>query len=49
MGFFHLEGYRPTLGVDTTSADGRSFEVDGAYWEQQASAYIIRAVMVVHR
>ncbi|MGA9350963.1 MAG: hypothetical protein WBW48_19460 [Anaerolineae bacterium] len=46
MGFLHLEGYRPTLGVDTTSADRRSFEVDGAYWEQQASDYMIRAVVV---
>ncbi|MDH7484850.1 MAG: hypothetical protein QHJ81_01080 [Anaerolineae bacterium] len=48
VGFFHLENYRPTLGIDTTFADGRSFEVDGAYWEQQASDYMIRAV-VVHR
>ncbi|MGA9347722.1 MAG: hypothetical protein WBW48_02815 [Anaerolineae bacterium] len=42
----HLEGYRPTLGVDTSSADGRSFEVDSAYWEQQVSDYMIRAVVV---
>ena len=48
VGFLHLENYRPTLGIDTTSADGRSFEVDGAYWEPQASDYMIRAV-VVHR
>ncbi|MBC8263161.1 MAG: FG-GAP repeat protein [Anaerolineales bacterium] len=46
VGFFHLEDYRPTLGIDTTSADGRSFEVDGAYWEQQISDYMIRAVVV---
>jgi ligand-binding sensor domain-containing protein len=46
VGFLHLEGYRPALGVDTTSADGRSFEVDGAYWEQQTSDYMIRAVVV---
>ncbi|MBL7183715.1 MAG: hypothetical protein ISS50_04615, partial [Anaerolineae bacterium] len=46
VGFLHLEDYRPTLGVDTTSADGRSFEVDGAYWEQQTSDYMIRAVVV---
>jgi hypothetical protein len=46
VGFFHLENYRPTLGVDTTSADGRSFEVDGPYWEQQVSDYVIRAVVV---
>ena len=46
VGFLHLEDYRPTLGVDTTSADGRSFEVDGAYWEQQVSDYMIRAVVV---
>ena len=48
LGFLHLEDYRLTLGIDTTSADGRSFEVDGAYWEQQVSDYMIRAV-VVHR
>ena len=46
VGFFHLEDYRPALGVDTTSADGRSFEVDGAYWQQQTSDYMIRAVVV---
>jgi len=46
LGFFHLEDYRPTLGVDTSSPDGRSFEVDGAYWEQQSSDYMIRAVVV---
>jgi len=46
-GFLHLENYRPTLGVDTTSADGRSFEVDGAYWEQQVSDYMMRAVVVL--
>jgi len=46
VGFLHLEDYRPTLGVDTTSADGRSFEVDGAYWEQRVSDYMIRAVVV---
>jgi len=46
VGFLHLEDYRPTLGIDTTSADGRSFEVDGAYWEQQVSDYMIRAVVV---
>jgi len=46
VGFLHLEGYRPTLGIDTTSADGRSFEVDGAYWQQQTSDYMIRAVVV---
>ena len=46
VGFFHLEDYQPTLGIDTTSADGRSFEVDGAYWEQQTSDYMIRAVVV---
>jgi hypothetical protein len=46
VGFLHLENYRPTLGVDTTSADGRSFEVDGPYWEQQVSDYVIRAVVV---
>jgi uncharacterized repeat protein (TIGR01451 family) len=45
VGFFHLENYRPTLGVDTTFADGHSFEVDGAYWEQQVSDYMIRAVV----
>ena len=38
---------RPMLGVDTTSADGRSFEVDGAYWEQQVSDYMIRGVVVL--
>lgn len=36
-GLYHLENYRPTLGVDTASADGCSFEVDGGYWEQQAA------------
>jgi hypothetical protein len=46
VGFFHLEDYRPTLGVDTTSGDGRSFEVDGGYWEPQAGDYMIRAVVV---
>jgi uncharacterized repeat protein (TIGR01451 family) len=46
LGFIHLEDYRPTLGVDTTSADDRSFEVDGEYWEQQTSDYMIRAVVV---
>ncbi len=46
VGFFHLEDYRPTLGIDTTSADDRSFEVDGEYWEQQGSDYMIRAVVV---
>ena len=46
VGFLHLEDYRPTLGVDTTSADLRSFEVDGAYWEQQTSDYMMRAVIV---
>jgi hypothetical protein len=40
------EDYRPTLGIDTTSADDRSFEVDGAYWELQVSDYMIRAVVV---
>ena len=40
MGFFHLEDYRPTLGVAATSADGRSFEVEAGYWEQQASDYM---------
>lgn len=40
------EDYRPTLGIDTTIADGRSFEVDGAYWERQTSDYMIRAVVV---
>jgi len=46
VGFLHLENYRPTLGVDTASADGRNFEVDGAYREQQARDYVIRAVIV---
>jgi hypothetical protein len=46
VGFTHLEDYRPTLGVDTTSSDGRSFEVDGGYWEAQTSDYMIRAVVV---
>ena len=46
VGFLHLEDYRPTLGIDTTSADGCSFEVDGEYWEQQVSDYMIRAVVV---
>ncbi len=46
VGFLHLENYRPTLGIDTASADGRSFEVDGAYWEQQVSDYMIRAVVL---
>jgi hypothetical protein len=46
VGFFHLEDYRPVLGVDTSSPDGRSFEVDGDYWEQQVSDYMIRAVVV---
>jgi hypothetical protein len=45
-GFFHLENYRPTLGIDTSSADGCSFEVDEAYWEQQTSDYMIRVVVV---
>jgi len=48
VGFLHLENYRPTLGVDTASADDRSFEVDGAYWQQQTSDYMIRAVVVQH-
>ena len=39
-------GRLPTLGVDTTSANACSFQVDGAYWEQQASDYMIRAVVV---
>ncbi|MBN1485916.1 MAG: hypothetical protein JXA37_14480 [Chloroflexia bacterium] len=34
-GFLHLEDYRPTLGVDTTSPVYKSYEVDGAYWEEQ--------------
>lgn len=47
LGFLHLEDWRPTLGVDTNSpADGRSYEVDGAYWEQRPSDYMIRAVVV---
>jgi uncharacterized repeat protein (TIGR01451 family) len=46
LGFIHLEDYRPTLGIDTTSADDRSFEVDSEYWEQQTSDYMIRAVVV---
>ncbi len=46
VGFTHLEDYRPTLGVDTAASDGRSFEVDGGYWEQQFSDYMIRAVVV---
>jgi len=46
VGFLHLENYRPTLGVDTSATDRRSFEVDGAYWEQQASDYLIRVVIV---
>jgi hypothetical protein len=39
------KGCHPTLGLDTISADGRSFEVDEAYCEQQASDYMIRAVV----
>jgi alpha-tubulin suppressor-like RCC1 family protein len=46
VGFFYLENYRPTLGVDTTYPDGRSFEVDSGYWEQKISDYMIRAVVV---
>ena len=40
------DAYPAAALQDTTSADGRSFEVDGAYWEQQASDYMIRAVVV---
>ncbi|RLC74064.1 MAG: hypothetical protein DRI61_17310, partial [Chloroflexi bacterium] len=46
LGFLYLEDYRPTLGVDTSAPDSRSFEVDDAYWEPQGANYMIRAVIV---
>ena len=48
LGFLHLEAYRPTLGSDfDPPIYGRSYEVDGAYWQQQVGKdYMIRAVVV---
>ncbi len=48
LGFLHMEAYRPTLGSDfDPPIYGRSYEVDGAYWQQQVGKdYMIRAVVV---
>jgi len=47
LGFLHLEAYRPTLGSDFDAPDGRSYEVDGHYWQVQTGKdYMIRAVVV---
>jgi len=45
VGFLHTIGYQPDIGVDTTASDGRSYEVDGGYWEAKSSDYMIRAVV----
>lgn len=46
VGFLHTVGYQPTLGSDFSAPDGRSYEVDGAYWEQQTGKdYLIRVTV----
>jgi len=46
VGYFHLTDYTPTLGSDFSAPDGRSYEVDGEYWQQQTSKdYLIRATV----
>lgn len=46
VGFLHIVDYQPTLGSDFSAPDGRSYEVDGHYWEQQMSKdYLIRATV----
>lgn len=46
VGLLHTGDYQPILGSDFAAPDGRSYEVDGAYWEQQTSKdYLIRATV----
>ena len=46
VGYLHLTDYTPTLGSDFSAPDGRSYEVDGEYWQQQTSKdYLIRATV----
>ena len=42
-GFLSMQDYDPSIGVDTTSPDGRSYE---APWQAFANDYMIRAVVV---
>jgi len=46
VGYLHLTDYTPTLGSDFSAPDGRSYEVDGEYWQQQTSKdYMIRVIV----
>ena len=43
VGFLHTVAVDPTLGVDTSQPDGRSYEVP---WEEKNLDYLIRAVLI---
>jgi uncharacterized repeat protein (TIGR01451 family) len=46
VGYLHAVAYTPTLGADQSAPDGRSYEVDGLYWQQQVGKdYMIRATV----
>ena len=46
VGFTHVEGYRPDIGVDTSNPRGHSYEVDGAYYEVRDNLEYMIGVVV---
>jgi hypothetical protein len=48
VGFTYVEGYQPDIGVDTGNPRGRSYEVDGAYFELRDSLEYMIGIVVGH-
>lgn len=46
VGYLRVTGYEPILSSDFTAPDGRSYEVEGDYWQQHMSKdYLIWAAV----